>query len=333
MNHEPGPSLFTVPEAASGQRLDNFLLRHLKGVPRSLVYRLVRKGAIRVNGRRARVENRIAHGDEVWVPALDRQASGRDSAGVTRVPDGVLRTLRGAIMHEDEDYLVLDKPAGLAVHAGSGLSFGIIEAMRIVRPGSDLELGHRLDRETSGCLVLTRSRRGLHSFHEALRAGQVSKRYLALLAGRWKGPPQRCELPIVEDRDRTGRKRMRALTRDVVEQMAVGRASEAASRSASSLFTPLETYAGFTLVEVDIGTGRTHQIRVHAQAIGHPVAGDHEYGDAQANRVARGAGLQRMFLHAQAIRFPDWRGEPLLFAAPLPDQLQSVLDNLAQAHR
>jgi len=319
MTPDQSPTHLTVPAAADGQRLDNFLLRHLKGVPRSLVYRLVRKGAIRVNGRRARVENRVAVGDEIRVPALDRPGRAGDEEAPIRVPEGVLRRLRAGIIHEDEDYLVLDKPAGLAVHGGSGLAFGIIEAMRLLRPGSDLELGHRLDRETSGCLVLARSRRGLQSFHEALRVGAVSKRYLALVSGRWEGPPQRCELPIAQERDGGGRKRMRAVEPQDAD----------AGRSASSLFTPLERYGDFTLVEVDIGTGRTHQIRVHGQALGHPVAGDHDYGDPEVNRTARAAGLQRMFLHAQAIRFPDGRGEELLFSAPLPEDLQRVLQALA----
>jgi 23S rRNA pseudouridine955/2504/2580 synthase len=319
MTNDHGPTLLTVPAAADGQRLDNFLLRQLKGVPRSLVYRLVRKGAIRVNGRRVRVENRVAAGDEIRVPALDRPDRTGDDPATVRVPEGVLRRLRAGIIHEDEDYLVLDKPAGLAVHGGSGLAFGIIEAMRVLRPGSDLELGHRLDRETSGCLVLTKSRLGLKSFHEALRVGAVSKRYLALVAGCWEGPPQRCDLPIAQERDGGGRKRMRTVEPQEVD----------AARSASSLFTPLEQYGAFTLVEVDIGTGRTHQIRVHGQALGHPVAGDHDYGDSEANRTARAAGLQRMFLHAQAIRFPDWSGEALVFSAPLPEDLEHVLQALS----
>jgi len=323
MTPDQGPTQLIVTAAADGQRLDNFLLRHLKGVPRSLVYRLVRKGAIRLNGRRARAESRVAVGDEIRIPALDRPGRTGDEEAPIRVPDGVLRRLRAGIIHEDEDYLVLDKPAGLAVHGGSGLAFGIIEAMRVLRPGSDLELGHRLDRETSGCLVLTRSRRGLKSFHEALRVGTVFKRYLALVAGRWEGPPQRCELPIAQERDGGGRKRMRAVESQHAD----------VARSASSLFTPLEQYGAFTLVEVDIGTGRTHQIRVHGQALGHPVAGDHDYGDPEANRTARTAGLQRMFLHAQAIRFPDDRGEESLFSAPLPEDLQRVLQTLAGAAR
>jgi 23S rRNA pseudouridine955/2504/2580 synthase len=324
MNQDQGPQLLTVPASAQGQRLDNFLLRHLKGVPRSLVYRLVRTGAIRVNGRRAKVENRVSGGDAVRVPALDRP--GEVTAAGTRtihVPEGMLRVLRQSLIHEDEDYLVLDKPAGVAVHGGSGLAYGIIEAMRLLYPATTLELGHRLDRETSGCLVLTKSRRGLAAFHDALRSGNVSKRYLALVAGRWEGPARRCDLPISQERDETGRRQMRALEGPAID------GSEESGRSATSLFAPIERFSGFTLMEVDIGTGRTHQIRVHGRALGYPVAGDHEYGDPRANRLARRLGLKRMFLHAQAIRFPDWQGDPLLFSAPLPADLEQVLQALS----
>ncbi len=319
--------MLTVHAASEGQRLDNFLLRHLKGVPRSLVYRLVRKGAVRVNGRRAKAETRVAGGDEVRVPVLDRPGAVADGARVLRVPEGMLRTLRQSIIHEDADYLVLDKPSGVAVHGGSGLAYGIIEAMRMIRPGVSLELGHRLDRHTSGCLVLTKSRRGLSAFHEALRTGQVGKRYLALVSGEWEGPSRRCELPIAQERDATGRRQMRVVEGPVDED------SGEPGRSATSLFAPIEFYVGFTLMDVDIGTGRTHQIRVHGKALGHPVVGDHDYGDSGANRLARSLGLKRMFLHAQAIRFPDWQGAPLLFSTPLPADLEQVLQALADPAR
>ncbi|AGA33489.1 Ribosomal large subunit pseudouridine synthase C [Thioalkalivibrio nitratireducens DSM 14787] len=319
MEHQQGPRVLSVPPQAEGQRLDNFLLRHLRGIPRSLVYRLVRKGAIRINGRRAKVETRVAGGDQVRVPALH----GPPSPDAVAIPEGVLRILRKAVVFEDDDYLVLDKPAGLAVHGGTGLAFGLIEAMRELRPGVALELGHRLDRETSGCLVLTKSRRALTALHSALRAGGVEKRYLALLVGRWQGGARHCDLPIARGRDDSGRRRMRSPAQEEGD----------VARSATSLFTPLEGFGDFTLMEVNIGTGRTHQIRVHASALGHPVAGDHDYGDAEANRRARAAGLRRMFLHAQAIRFPDWQGEIQLYSTPLPGDLQPVLDALAGGDR
>lgn len=315
MSEHDGPQVLSVPETSEGQRLDNFLLRHLKGIPRSLVYRLVRKGAVRVNGKRAKVEQRLIAGQDVRVPPL----RGSVTEGPAKVPEGVLRLLRGAILFEDEDYLILDKPAGLAVHGGSGLAFGVIEAMRELRTGPGLELGHRLDRETSGCLVLTKTRRALMAFHQALREGGVQKRYLALVAGHWDGREIRCDLPVASGREE-GRRHMRA---------GIGVDEGALARAATSLFTPLEVFPRFSLMEVDIGTGRTHQIRVHGQALGHPVAGDHEYGDAEANRLARSLGLRRMFLHAQALRFTDWRGEEQIFSAPLPAELQQVLEMLA----
>lgn len=316
MNTAQAPRVLAVPLAAAGQRLDNFLLRHLKGIPRSLVYRLVRKGAIRVNGRRAKVEHRVVEGDQIRIPALE--AIG-ETVGPVKVPDGILQGLRRAIIHEDAQYLILDKPAGLAVHGGSGLTYGIIEAMRLLRPDGGLELGHRLDRETSGCLVLTKTRAALQAFHEALRSGQVKKRYLALVAGTWEDGVRRCDLPIAQDREDGGKRHMR------VDAGASGR-----PRTATSTFTPVEGFARFTLMAVDIGTGRTHQIRVHGLALGHPVVGDHEYGDASANRQARGLGLKRMFLHAQSIGFPDANGEPLVFSAPLPSELQAVLARLSE---
>lgn len=309
------PRVLSVPAEAAGQRLDNFLLRQLKGVPRSLVYRLVRKGAVRVNGKRAKAESRLAGGEEVRIPEL---RSG-ERQGPPQIPQGVLRALRAAVLFEDDDYLVLDKPSGLAAHGGSGLAFGVIEAMRELQSGAGLELGHRLDRETSGCLVLTKTREALLAFHQALREGRVQKRYLALLSGRWSGPPKHCELPILSDRV-DGKRHMRAATGKVF-----------GARPALSHFSPLDSIGSFTLVEVDIGTGRTHQIRVHAKALGHPVAGDHEYGDAIANALARRSGLQRMFLHAQAIRFPDVHGEMQVHSAPLPDDLQQALAVLENA--
>lgn len=310
-----GPRTLSVTERGDGQRLDNFLLRELKGVPKSLVYRLVRKGAVRVDGRRAKVTQRLSLGSEVRVPDLDRpEAVDRD------IPPGVLDRLRRSILHEDDQVLVLDKPSGLAVHGGSGLAFGIIEAMRQLRPGFELELGHRLDRETSGCLLLAKSRSGLQDFHAALREGRVEKRYLALQVGAFPSDqPIVCDEPIASSRGPDGKRRMRA-GED---------ADPESARSAISQFVPLERYGSFQLAEVRIGTGRTHQIRVHGQAIGHPVGGDHDYGLPDANRVLRRAGLKRLFLHAQALQYEDSAGESHVYSAPLPDDLQSVLDALA----
>ncbi|MFO7954495.1 RluA family pseudouridine synthase [Thioalkalivibrio sp.] len=310
-----GPRSFHVTERGDGQRLDNFLLRELKGVPKGLIYRLVRQGAVRVDGRRAKAHKRLAAGNEVRVPDLDRP-----EAATTEIPPRVLERLRQAIIHEDDDLLVLDKPSGLAVHGGSGLSFGIIEAMRQLRPDTDLELGHRLDRETSGCLVLAKRRAALQDFHAALREGRVEKRYLALLVGRFPGDqPIECDAPIANGRQDDGRRRMK--TGDAAP-------GDGRARTAQSVFLPLEAHGAFQLAEVRIGTGRTHQIRVHSQAIGHPVAGDHDYGLPDANRTLRRHGLKRLFLHAQALAYQSADGERHIFSAPMPGELGDVLARL-----
>lgn len=317
----PGARRMLVAETSVGQRLDNFLLRECKGVPRSLIYRLLRKGAIRVNGCRAKPDARLQSGDQLHIPALDQAPP----AQAATIPAGILHQLRQAIIFEDRDYLVLDKPAGLAVHGGSGLGFGVIEAMRRLRPQATLELGHRLDRDTSGCLVLTKQRPALLALHQALREHQVKKRYLALVLHPWaaSGETVACHIPIAQERDRRGHKQMATATDQKPDQ--------GKPRAATSWFEPLVRYRQHTLVAVRIDSGRTHQIRVHSQALGHPVLGDHEYGDAQANRQARQLGLERLFLHAQAIEFPDARGEERIFSAPLPDDLQQVLDRMHTA--
>lgn len=320
MNNDDGPRLLSVPATADAQRLDNFLLRQLKGVPRSLLYRLLRKGAIRLNGRRVGPEVRVATGDQVRIPTL----TGPGEAPVSALPPkGLLDRLRASVVFEDADFLVLDKPAGLAVHAGSGLRWGLIEAARVAWPQMALELGHRLDRETSGVLVLTKSRRALLQLHEVLRQHQAEKRYLALLVGDWTGGSQECLLPLTETRDAQGLKRMQVTPST----------DGAPERAAHSFFEPLERFSGvtlerfsgFTLAAVRIGTGRTHQIRVHARALGFPVAGDYEYGDPKANRFLRSFGLTRLALHAQALEFTDWAGERRIFSSLLPDDLQQVL--------
>jgi 23S rRNA pseudouridine955/2504/2580 synthase len=313
---QSGPRSLRVSERGDGQRLDNFLLRELKGVPRGLVYRLIRQGAVRVDGRRARAQKRLATGNEVRVPDLERP-----TPEPTAIPPRVLERLRRAIIHEDDELLVLDKPAGLAVHGGSGLAFGIIEAMRELRPDTELELGHRLDRETSGCLLLAKRRSALQDFHAALREGRVEKRYLALLAGRFASDRAiECDAPIGGGVHEDGRRRMTTDTQ--------GGGDRTRLRAAHSVFRPLEKHAEFQLTEVRIGTGRTHQIRLHAATLGHPVGGDHEYGWPDANRSLRRHGLNRLFLHAQALGYRSGGGETFLFSSPMPDELGAVLHSL-----
>jgi 23S rRNA pseudouridine955/2504/2580 synthase len=296
------------PEAA-GQRLDKVLGQLLAGVPRSRIFRLIRRGEVRVNGRRARPELRLASGDELRLPPV-RPA---DPAAPRRVPAA---RVEAAVIHEDERLLVLDKPAGLAVHGGSGLAFGVIEALRASRPHETLELAHRLDRDTSGCLLIARRPAALRALHALLRDGAMQKSYLALLAGRWNLGAKRVEAPLRTDLRSGGERTVKV---------------DAQGKHALSEFRLVEHYgARASLVEVTILTGRTHQIRVHAAYCGHPVAGDEKYGDAPTNAVFAELGLHRMFLHAHSCSFSWPDGSEQSFNAPLPAELRAVLDRLKQ---
>ncbi|MGH8282657.1 MAG: 23S rRNA pseudouridine(955/2504/2580) synthase RluC [Gammaproteobacteria bacterium] len=300
-----------VGDEDAQQRLDNFLFRQLKGVPKGHVYRLLRTGQVRVNGRRAKPDYRLENGDEIRIPPV-RAA---ETAQITKPGSRQIAALQAAIVYEDDQLLVVNKPAGMAVHGGSGLSFGVIEALRSMRPEArTLELMHRLDRDTSGCLVIAKKRSVLRTLHAALRAGGVEKRYLALLAGAWSGGERQVRLALEKNILQSGERRVR-----VAEQ---GKDSE-------SRFRPLQKFNGAVLVEVAILTGRTHQIRVHAAHLGHPVLGDDKYGDREANKRFRTLGLKRMFLHASSLSFDHpATGEPLLVSAPLDDNLKAVLDRM-----
>jgi 23S rRNA pseudouridine955/2504/2580 synthase len=297
---------------AAGQRLDNFLLAFLKGVPRSHVYRLIRSGQVRVNSGRSTAAYRVRSGDKIRIPPVRRNA-----AGVPKAPPGGLGWLEQRIVYEDGRLLVLDKPAGLAVHGGSGVNLGCIEALRSLRPGLDtLELVHRLDRATSGCLLVAKRRSALRTLHELLRAGKVEKHYFALLQGRWPQGTTRIELPLATTR-REGEARVRV---------------DRSGKSASSDFRLIEHAGGSaSFVDIAIGTGRTHQIRVHAAHAGHPIAGDDRYGDRDFNARLANLGLQRMFLHAHSLAFvwPE-SGEEFSVSVPLPDDLREVLDAVSE---
>ncbi len=297
------------------QRLDNFLFRELKGVPKGHVYRLLRTGQVRVNGRRVKPDYRLASGDEVRIPPV-RQA---ETPPPARPGSRQLAALRDAILFEDDHVLVINKPAGMAVHGGSGVSFGVIEALRNLWPEQRiLELVHRLDRDTSGCLLVAKKRSALRLLHTALREGAVEKHYLALLAGRWSGGERRVRLALEKNVLQSGERRVRAAE---------------AGKPAETLFKPLQVFKDATLVDVSIMTGRTHQIRVHAAHLKHPVAGDDKYGDRQANRSFRSLGLKRMFLHARSLGFTHpLTGEALRVNAPLDDNLKSVLELLGKKH-
>lgn len=309
---QPATGVRTVevgPEDA-GQRIDNYLLKHLKGVPRSHVYRLLRTGQVRVDGGRIKATHRVAEGEKVRIPPV-RQA---EAGAPVRPPDGFLARLNAAIIHEDASLLALDKPSGVAVHGGSGVSFGVIEGLRALRPEARLlELAHRLDRDTSGLLLVAKTRPALRHLHAALREGQVEKRYLALLAGRLKAGT-RVDAALSKNRLAGG------------ERMA--RVDEEGKDSAS-VFNPLQRFATATLCDVRIETGRMHQIRVHAAHLGHPVLGDDKYGDRAANLAARAWGLKRIFLHAARLELAHPAGGVLRLEAALPADLQAVLDACA----
>lgn len=294
-----------------GQRLDNFLLTALKGVPRSHVYRLIRSGQVRVNSGRVGPSYRLRAGDRVRVPPVARAARAAPPA------PAAVEWLRERIIYEDSRLIVVDKPAGLAVHGGSGVQLGCIEALRVLRPELEtLELVHRLDRGTSGCLLVAKRRSVLRALHSELRTGRMEKRYLALVRGLWEHGDVAIDVPLVSRR-RLGEVLVRV---------------DEAGKAARSRFKRVDAFDTMaSLVDVSIETGRTHQIRVHAAHMGHPIAGDERYGDAAFNDAMSAYGLSRMFLHASAVAFewPD-SGAPFAVSAPLPDELRDVLQALAR---
>ena len=310
----PKVRLLKAGEEDAGQRLDNFLFRILKGVPKSHVYRLLRTGQVRVNKRRAKPDYRLEAGDELRLPPVRQEA--KAAPGLS--PHWQQEALKTSIIFEDDRLLVINKPAGMAVHGGSGVSFGVIETLRVLRPESpSIELAHRLDRETSGCLIVAKRRSMVRVLHAAFREGRVEKRYLALLAHAWTGGEQTVDLPL-EKNLLQGGERMVKVSRE--------------GKEAKSLFRPMQKFADSALLEIRIFTGRTHQIRVHAAHIGHPVAGDEKYGEKEANKGFKAVGLKRMFLHAAELAFehPE-TGERLALKAPLDDELEAVLLNLGRS--
>lgn len=304
--------LIAVDAERAGQRIDNFLFNQLKGVPKSVIYRILRTGQVRINGKRAKPDTRIAAADQIRIPPIRLP----EKAELGTPQPGHLAQVERAIIYEDRDFLVLNKPSGIASHGGSGVSFGAIELLRASRPRENLELVHRLDRDTSGVLVFARRRSALTALQSAIREGDVIKRYLALLEGHL--PQQSLSVNAALKKSvLQGGERMVQVAPD--------------GKPSLSHVRVLEEYASCTLVEVKLETGRTHQIRVHCQHIGHPVAGDDKYGSREFNRAIRDIGLKRLFLHAAHFEFqlPN-NDQSYAFHAPLPEDLVSVL-NLMQA--
>ncbi|MGI9212303.1 MAG: 23S rRNA pseudouridine(955/2504/2580) synthase RluC [Methylococcaceae bacterium] len=302
--------ILVEPESA-GQRIDNFLFTRLKGVPKSHVYRILRTGEVRRNGGRVKAEDRLEAGDILRIPPIRCS-----SPETVPIPGDSLREwLEPRILLEDDHILVLDKPCGMAVHGGSGLSYGVIEGLRAMRPEARfLELAHRLDRDTSGCLLIAKKRSALASLHSQFRDDQISKVYWALLSGEWARKHWRVDAPLEKNTLKSGERVVR-VARD--------------GKKAITEFRRLSRHAGATLVEARPVTGRTHQIRVHAQVLGHPIAGDERYGDERLNRDFRQMGLKRLFLHAlEATFIHPHTGRSLSVKAHLATELQSFLDAL-----
>ncbi len=303
---QTGVRKILIDDEQAGQRIDNFLRRQLPGLPKGRLYRILRRGEVRVNGGRVRAAYKLVSGDEVRIPPV-RINTGPDAPAAGKIAD-----LERQVLFEDKRLLVINKPSGLAVHGGSGVSHGVIELLRAARPElRDLSLVHRLDRETSGCLVLAKRRSALRELHQKFRDGTVAKNYLALVIGDWQLGGQLVDAPLLVEHRKNGE-------RHVVVS--------GAGKPAQTKMRLSRTFGKYSLLQCQPLTGRTHQIRVHALHLGHPVAGDERYGDPDANAVARKLGLKRLFLHAQSISFPDDSGNDLHFTAPLADDLERFLD-------
>ena len=296
--------MLEVGEESVGQRIDNFLIRNLKGVPKSHVYRILRSGEVRVNSGRIKPDYRLVDGDKVRVPPV------RVATPEARPP---ARSLALPVVFEDDALIVIDKPSGVAVHGGSGISFGVIESLRAECPRAKfLELAHRLDRDTSGLLMVGKKRTALVELHRMLRDGEVRKDYVAIVKGRWKGGGRKIDVPLHKYVTAEGERRVSV--RDDGQQ-------------AISLFKPLAAGDTASMLDIRLMTGRTHQIRVHAAHVGHPILGDDKYGDFDLNRALVKQGVKRLFLHARQLSLSHpLSGEPLAFVSPLPPEMQRFLD-------
>lgn len=291
-----------------GQRLDNFLMRILKGVPKSKIYKIIRAGEVRVNKKRAKPSQKLVLKDLVRVPPVLISEKKENV-----VPSGLKQRLLDAIVYQDKQFIVLDKPAGMAVHGGSGLSFGVIESIRAAMEQSQLELAHRLDKDTSGCLLVVKQRKALVEIHNSLRLKQVRKRYLALLAHPWQGPKQRViDAPLLKNTLQGGER--------IVQVCQDG-------KEAKTMFQLVENFKHCCLVSAYPVTGRTHQIRVHAQSMGQPIIGDKKYGAKPSSLDNSLIKAPRLFLHANQLSF-DWQPQAHFFEVPPDKQWQNFIQNL-----
>jgi 23S rRNA pseudouridine955/2504/2580 synthase len=299
-----------VDESAAGQRVDNFLLRVLKGVPKSHIYRILRSGEVRVNRRRVRPDARLAAGDDLRIPPV------RAAVAPGAKPRRPTRPVALPILYEDEALIAVDKPAGMAVHGGSGIAFGVIEQLRAARPAARfLELAHRLDRDTSGVLLVAKTRSALLALHASFREGEVDKRYLVLVKGRWRDAVRKVELPLVKFVTAANERRVRI---------------ESEGKAARTVFRRRQVWTDadppVSLLEAELHTGRTHQIRVHLTHLGFPLAGDDKYGDFGWNKALARQGLSRMFLHAWKVGIAHpLEPRRLELESPLPADLTAFV--------
>jgi len=313
----PSVKTLTVDEDSAGQRLDNFLMRHLKGVPKTHVYRIIRSGEVRVNKGRASAEQRVEAGDVVRLPPV------RVSAQVQAKADAPAPAREFPVLMEDECMMAIDKPAGVAVHGGSGVSFGVIEQLRRARPAlANLELVHRLDRETSGVLLVAKKRSALKNLQDQFRDRETGKTYLALVLGLWLSNKKVIDSPLMKytipNGVGEGERRVKVVGKDDPNGM-----------RSITLVRVARTVGPYTLLEVTIKTGRTHQIRVHLASQGHPIAGDDKYGDFEHNKLLQKMGLKRMFLHAWQLKFQHPQSHrPVSLQAPLPPELKNFVDGI-----
>jgi 23S rRNA pseudouridine955/2504/2580 synthase len=308
-NPPQGVQQVQVGPERDGQRIDNALITLLKGVPKSMIYRLLRTGQVRVNGKRAKPDTRLNDGDTLRIPPV-RMGERPETVAA---PSEQTALLADSVFFEDKHFVVIDKPSGIASHGGSGVSHGAIELLRAARPQEHLELVHRLDRDTSGVLVFARTRTGLVGLQAAIRAGTVTKQYLCLMVGHPAKAKFDVNAPLNKSVLQGGERMVR-----------VGEGG----KPSLTFFREVDQYPGARLMQATLGSGRTHQIRVHAAHVGHPLAGDPKYGDKEMNRRFRELGLHRLFLHAAHMSF-ELEGKAYSFSTPLPDDLKTFLDVLA----
>jgi 23S rRNA pseudouridine955/2504/2580 synthase len=294
----------------AGQRIDNFLLNRLKGVPKSRIYRMLRSGEVRVNRGRVKPSYKLNAADELRIPPV--RMTDQSEKSQYRPSDSLIDLIQARIIREDQNLIIINKPSGIASHSGSGVRFGVIEILRAARPDAKtLELVHRLDKETSGCIIIAKKRSVLQELHTLLRENRLEKRYFALLQGYWSGGKKVVDAPLLKNQMQSGERMVKI---------------NAEGKQASTEFVPRQKFADATLVEVIPHTGRTHQIRVHAAHIGHPIAGDEKYGIREFNQAMRNLGLNRLFLHAAALHFclPS-NGQIIDITADLDEDLTSIL--------